>query len=56
MHPAANPSFAEVGDRYREVLVDATTFEIRTIEDLVGAHVLHPPAVEQAFRERYLIG
>lgn len=54
VHPAGNPSFAEAGERYRSLLRDDSTFEVRTIEDLLDAHVLHPPEVEQAFRDRYL--
>lgn len=54
VHPARNPAFAEVGERYREVLEDDRTFEVRTIEDLVGAGVLHSESTERKFRERYL--
>ena len=31
------------------VLRDDSTFEVRLIEQLLNAHVLHPPVVEQAF-------
>lgn len=54
VHHAQNPSFAEAAERYRAVLTDDSTFEARTVEDLLDAHVLHPPEVERAFRERYL--
>ncbi len=32
VYPAGNPSFAAAASRYRELLVDPTTFESRTIE------------------------
>lgn len=54
VHPAGNPSFAEAASRYRELLIDDSTFEVRTIEDLLDAHVLHDTDLEAKFRERYL--
>jgi hypothetical protein len=54
VHPAGNPAFREVGERYRQELTDDSTFEFRTIEDLLDAGVLHTDATEQRFRERYL--
>ena len=55
VYPAANPSFRDVADRYREVLVDDATFEARTIEELLDTGTLHPPELGSAFRERYVI-
>lgn len=54
VHPARNPSFAETAAAYRELLVDDETFSVVTIEALLDEHVLHPPEIEAAFRERYL--
>ena len=55
VHPACNPAYAEVGERYRtEILDDDSTFEVRTIEELLDAHVLLSPDTEARFRERYL--
>ena len=53
-YPAANPSVRAAAERYREVLVDDTTFEVRTIEELLEPGVLHPPTVATTFRDRYL--
>lgn len=54
VHPAMNPNFAEAGARYRDLLDDDATFAVRTLEELLDEHVLHPPQVEDAFRSRYL--
>lgn len=54
VHPAMNPSFDEAGARYRDLLSDPTTFEVRTIEQLLDGKVLHPPEIAEAFRARYL--
>ena len=37
-----------------EILDDDSTFEVRTIEELLDAHVLLSPDTEARFRERYL--
>jgi hypothetical protein len=54
VHPAGNPSFHELGKRYRDVLEDDSTFEVRTVEELVDAGVLHSSDTEKRFHERYL--
>jgi hypothetical protein len=54
VHPAGNPAFHELGKRYRDVLEDDSTFEVRTIEELLDAGVLHTGDTEKRFRERYL--
>jgi hypothetical protein len=54
VHPAANTSIARAGARYRELLLDDATFEVRTIESILGQHAFHPPDVEDRFRARYL--
>ena len=54
VHPAANPSVPAAAARYRELLADDATFEVRTIEDLLAPSTLHEPPTETAFRARYL--
>jgi len=54
VYPAANPSVPAASDRYREVLADDTTFEVRTIEELLEPGVLHTAATVSAFRDRSL--
>lgn len=54
VYPAANPSVQEAATRYRDLLKAHDTFEIRTIEELLDADVLHERATAAAFRERYL--
>ncbi len=51
--PAGNPSISSAASRYREVLRDRTTFEARTIEDLIGTQGALEPATVDALRERY---
>jgi hypothetical protein len=53
-YPAANPSVRDAAARYREVLTDDTTFEVRTIEELLEPGVLHSPTTAMTFRDRYL--
>jgi hypothetical protein len=52
--PAANPSFAAAASRYKNVLVDATTFEARTVEEMILSPGAVPDLVAAAIRERYL--
>jgi hypothetical protein len=54
VYPAANPGVRDAVERYRTLLTSSETFEARTIEDLLAHHVLHSPATEAAFRERYV--
>jgi hypothetical protein len=55
VHPAGNSDLAEACDRYRELLVDQSTFASVTIEELLDADVL-PPQTAAALRERYIPG
>lgn len=52
--PAFNPSFVWAAQRYRDVLTDASTFQARTLEELVDAPGALPAATREAFRARYL--
>ena len=54
VYPASNPSFHTAATRYREVLRDVSTFEARTIEELVGTPGAIEDATAAAFSERYL--
>jgi hypothetical protein len=51
--PEGNSSFRELAERYREMLVDQSTFVELTIEQLLDAHVL-PEDLERDFKARYL--
>lgn len=51
--PRANPSFSAMATRYRSLLRDESTFEARTLEELVTSEVLGDDAA-QVFGERYL--
>ncbi len=53
VHPAENPSYARAASDYRALLIDDTTFDVRTVESLLDAAVI-PRNTEQLFRERYL--
>jgi hypothetical protein len=53
VHPAGNADYAQAGARYRELLVDPSTFSSSTIEELLAAGALPGPTVA-ALRERYL--
>jgi hypothetical protein len=54
IYPRANPSVRDAVESYRGLLRRPETFEARTIEELLDEHVLHEPAIEALFRERYL--
>lgn len=54
VYPSENPSFAAAADRYRALLRDASTFEARTIEDLIDTPNALEPTVVEAIRTRYL--
>lgn len=54
VYPAGNTSFAALADAYAAVLDDQSTFQAATVEELIGADVLHQPATRTAFAERYL--
>jgi hypothetical protein len=53
VHPARNPSYAWAAERYRVLLADPSTFEVRTIESLLDADVLSA-AMMAVFGKRYL--
>jgi hypothetical protein len=53
VHPAGNSDFADACTRYRELLVDRSTFASVTIEALVDADTL-PASTVAALRDRYL--
>ena len=55
VYPAGNPSFAKAAAKYRDVLKDDSTFQVRTIEDLLDADLFHDPKTALAFRERYIL-
>ncbi|HEX4492439.1 MAG TPA: hypothetical protein VH914_14610 [Acidimicrobiia bacterium] len=52
-YPAGNQDFARLCARYREQLVDDSTFASITIEELLAARALRPPTIA-ALRARYL--
>jgi hypothetical protein len=53
VYPSENPSFGRAAAVYRSVLRDASTFEARTIEELLAAPGALPDATAAAIRERY---
>lgn len=53
VHPAENPSFARAAADYRTYLVDSSTFDVMTLEQLLEVSGL-PTQFANAFRERYL--
>jgi hypothetical protein len=53
VHAAANSDYADACARYRELLVDRSTFASATLEELLDAGVLPGPMVA-AFRDRYI--
>jgi hypothetical protein len=55
VHPAGNTDFAEACDRYRELLVDDSTFSSMTVERLLDSGALPAPTVG-ALRDRYVPG
>ena len=54
VHPVQNRSFAHAAERYARALKDSSTFEVRTLEDLVGTAGALPEHDARAFAERYL--
>jgi hypothetical protein len=54
VHPAGNSDVADAVRRYRNLLVDGSTFSSVTIEELLGADVL-PAKTTSALRDRYLL-
>ena len=53
VHPAGNSDFADACARYRDLLLDQSTFSSATIEELLGSGVL-PARTATALRERYI--
>jgi hypothetical protein len=53
VHPAGNPDDADACSRYRELLVDQSTFASVTFEELLDADVL-PARTATALRKRYI--
>ena len=51
IHPAGNSDVAGLCARYRDLLVDRSTFSSLTIEELLGARVL-PQTMTAALRDR----
>jgi len=54
VHPAGNLSFAAAADRYLRVLSDASTFQVRTLEQLLKDACGLPQSLVASLRERYL--
>ena len=55
VHPAGNSDFSDACTRYRDLLVDDSTFSSMTIEELLDSGALPAPTTT-ALRERYLPG
>jgi hypothetical protein len=55
VHPRGNTDFADACERYRDLLVDDSTFDSATVEQLLDADAL-PAKTTAALRERYLPG
>jgi hypothetical protein len=53
VHPASNWDFADACARYRDLLVDQSTFSSVTVEELLDANTL-PAQTIAALRDRYL--
>jgi hypothetical protein len=55
VHPAGNVDMADLAARYRDLLVDDSTFRSTTLEDVLATGAL-PSTSVRALRERYLAG
>jgi len=53
LYPAANASFARAATAYRTLLRDTTTFEARTIDELIAAPEALPGITKARLLERY---
>jgi hypothetical protein len=53
VHPAGNTDFADACTRYRELLIDRSTFSSISLEELLEANAL-PAQTTAALRDRYL--
>lgn len=54
VYPSDNPSFARAASRYRDLLLDDSTFEARTIESLLATAGALSTQTVNALRRRYL--
>jgi hypothetical protein len=54
VHPAGNSDFADACARYRDLLVDRSTFSSVTVEQLLDTGVL-PAGTTAALRDRYIV-
>jgi hypothetical protein len=54
VHPAGNSDVADAVSRYRDLLVDESTFSSVTIEELLDADAI-PARTTAALRDRYLL-
>ena len=54
VYPVGNLSVRDAAQRYGDLLTAKDTFEVRTVEELLDAQVLHEPTTAAAFQERYL--
>jgi hypothetical protein len=55
VHPAGNPAVVDACARYRDLLVDRSTFATISLEDLLAAGALAKQSTA-ALEERYLLG
>jgi PD-(D/E)XK nuclease superfamily len=55
VHPAGNSDFADACARYRDLLVDESTFSAMTVEELIDEDAL-PTDTARVLRERYIPG
>jgi hypothetical protein len=53
VHPAGNTDFTEACDRYRDLLIDQSTFSSMTVEELLATDAL-PAHKATALRNRYI--
>lgn len=53
VHPAGNSDYGEACDRYRDLLVDQSTFSSVILEELLDANVL-PADTATGLRQRYV--
>jgi hypothetical protein len=51
VHPRGNPSYRRAAERYRAWLTDTSTFEVKTLEELVSSAAC-PDSARAAFQER----
>jgi hypothetical protein len=54
IHPEGNTSFGKAVRRYRDVLTDHATFEVRSLEQILSVPSALPSSLVTTFRRRYL--